>query len=507
MGLLVLLYVLVIGAWTWARYGEGQTAIFDLGIHTQATWLVAGGLNPFLSTRGLQVQADHFSPVVYFLAPFYWLWPDPRCLLALQTLWLASGAFPVYLLARRQLSGSFSLALAAVYLCQSCLLFINFFDVHFSSLLCTPLLWTCYALETGQRRLLGASLVMALTCSETAAVSVLALVPVAWARRGWRTAVAVTGLALLASQLSLAVIRWHNHGRSIQYSNLYSHYGRNGREVVTNLLTHPWQHVRDLNHRQNRVYLLEMAAPLAFLPLLGPLELTPALPVVAGNLLSWRDAQHSIRFHYMAGILPFLMWAAVAGLGRLRRRGVPPRVLLLVLGLGAIDGLWWSPLHPREWPEAASQQALALADLEQLVPAQASISLENGLGSHFSHRPNSYLFPNPIQRMAWGSRPQALVDQGGLGAEPLSCGAWRRALEACPVDCIAATPGWSFAFPLLRPDRTYLLGETCASGLYQLTYARHGVVLLQRGSASPRTPPRVMFPSEWDSYRWHLRYW
>ena len=101
--LATLIYLLVVGGLVCQRYAEGLNSTFDLGIHDQACWLVYHGINPFLSSRGLQVQADHFSPMAYLLAPLYFFWNDPRMLLLVQTLVLGSGSIPVYLLARRRL--------------------------------------------------------------------------------------------------------------------------------------------------------------------------------------------------------------------------------------------------------------------------------------------------------------------------------------------------------------------------------------------------------------------
>ena len=510
VGLATLVYILVVGMLGLDRYAQGLNSTFDLGIHDQAVWLVNHGLNPFLTSRGLQVQADHFSPMAYLLAPLYSLWDDPRALLMFQTLWLASGAFPVYLLARKHLrSQSLAQGLAVLYLCQPCLMFANFFDFHFTTLLSTPLLWACYALESNQSSLYYASLLTGLCCSETAPMSLLGLIPLAWLHSGWRRALVTSLLTVGGLALSLNVIRWHNHGHATQYTNLYSHYGSSGSQVVTQVLSHPLDSWNQLNTSLNRTYLLQVLGPVAFLPALGPLEMVPAAPVLAGNLLSWRESQHSVKYHYMAGILPFLMWASAVGLARLEKRQ-PVRRLGWLLGISCVVGILVGPLHPEEWPEPQPQRRQALADLHRILPDGASLSVDNTLGGHFSHRQNAYLFPNPMQMAAWGSRRQALVDQTCMGLDPALPGAWRRALEKSPVDYIVSEPGVIGEFPMTRPDRAYFLGETCACDRYTMIYAANGAVVFARAQAQARgrrRPPRTVPASDWHAWRDHLLYY
>lgn len=501
VALVAALYALLMSAMSLSRAGQGRAGTYDLGIHDQAVWLVAQGLNPFMTSRGLQVQADHFSPIAYFLAPVYWLWDDARALLVLQSFWLAAGAFPVYLLARKYLrSRGLAQGLAVLYLCQPGLMFANQFDFHFSTLLFTPLLWACYALEARDSRVYYVALLTGLACSETAPFSLIGLLPLVWQRRGWRHALATLVLALSFLGFSHQWIRWHNLGQSTQYAQLYSEYGGQSGGVVGHLLRHPVDSLNKLNTELNRKYLLEIFAPVAFVPWLAPLEMVPATPVMLGNLLSWRESQHTIRYHYTAGILPFVMWATCLAWGRLERR-MSVRKCSWLLVLACLIGLGVGPLHPEEWYPHEKHRRQALTDLRQLIPPEASISIDNTLGATLSHRQQAYLFPNPIQRAAWGNRPQALVDQSVMGLNPLSPGAVRRSLEQCTVDYIISEPGAPGDFPLLRPDRTYLLSEICAAPTYGPIYLKNGVAVFDRQKryrVSPRVLPLPHWRPWWD---------
>lgn len=501
---LFLLYTLLVGGWMLARLHWGYNGTFDLGIHDQAVWLVWHGENPLLTSRGLQVQADHFSPIAYGLAPLFALWDAPDALVLLQTVWLGAGVFPVYGLAlstfrqRRLAQG-----MALLYLLQPALLFMNQFDFHFSSLMTTPLLWACYALQRKERARYYCALLTALATSETAAICALGLVPVALFKASWRRALATLLLAVAGLSLSFNVVRWHNHGKASQYANLYSDYGTSAGEVVRTVLLHPWQTLERLNTSTNRRYALELFGPLGFTPLLAPVELFPATPTLAGNLLSWRESQHSVYFHYQAGVLPFLLWAACVSFAWLERR-FGAAVCARLIALCCLLGFLFGPMWPDEWEREQPAHARALADLQRLLPADASLSVENSLGGVLSHRARAYLFPNPLQTAAWGSRRQALVDQTDMGLDPATPGEWRRALETRPVDYIVAEPGNWAEFPFLRPDRDYYLGEICACPGYRLVYARNAAVVFHKQETGPRYGPWVLPRADFNPWKDHL---
>jgi len=119
--LAVCAYAAVFLGLTFRLYDRFATMSYDLAIFDQATWLISRGHSPFITVRGLPLLADHFSLILYPLAPLYWLWPSAKMLLLAQTLALALGALPLYALARRRLgSAPWALLLAAACCTQPC---------------------------------------------------------------------------------------------------------------------------------------------------------------------------------------------------------------------------------------------------------------------------------------------------------------------------------------------------------------------------------------------------
>src|SRR5713101_9972383 len=128
----------------------------DLGIFDQVFWNTTQGR--FLESTMSLVQAqphsylaDHFSPVYLLLMPAYALIPRPETLLVIQTLFLALGVWPLYLLARLKLEPGFQrLVWVLVYFLFLPVAFINLYDFHELALSVLPLGFAIYFLERGR---------------------------------------------------------------------------------------------------------------------------------------------------------------------------------------------------------------------------------------------------------------------------------------------------------------------------------------------------------------------
>ncbi|MFN8612674.1 MAG: DUF2079 domain-containing protein [Vulcanimicrobiota bacterium] len=445
LGLCMLAYWVLFSLWSWALHRNLDTGIFDLGIHCQAMWLFSQGLPDFLSTRGMASLADHFTPILFLLSPL----ANPWLALCFQSAALASAAWPIYQLGRRELAPPDAFWLALAYLLQPGLWSANLFDFHASSLALATLSWALWALHAGRPWIYWPALLLTLGEGEALGVTVCLLSLEAWRSGRRRTAVSTAALGLLGIALAASVMNAANGGQPSQYRSLFAQ---------PNLDPLSWL-----------TYLLLLLLPLFFLPLWGWPRLLPALPVILANCLSWREGQRGLDHHYLASILPFLMWAAAAGL---RGRRAPRVGLLLLLVANLLMHRWllikaWQP-HPY------------LPGL----PGGASLSADNGPGAHFCLRQNLFLFPNPFQPMCWGNRAQAMVETVGKAGQPPLPGLLRRRLQECAVDYILLSPD-SDSWPLRPADKAYWIRELRRSGLYREMNGR----LFQRQQPGPLRLP------------------
>jgi uncharacterized membrane protein len=425
----MLLYWVLFSAWSLALHRNLDTGIFDLGIHCQAMWLFGQGLPDFLTTRGMPSLADHFTPILFLLAPL----ARPQLALILQTAVLASAAWPLYRLARLELEDKPAFALALAYLLQPGLWSANLFDFHASTLALGSLSWALWGLHSGRLGLYFTALLLTLAEGEALGISVLLLGVEAWRTGRRRTALATFALALGGILLAGSVMRAANGGQGSQYQSLF---------LQPNLDMLSWL-----------LYGLLLLWPLAFLPLAGWPRLLPALPVIAANCLSWRDGQRGLDHHYLSSILPFLVWAAVAGL---RRRKPPAWTLAVLLIINLLMHRWLLITALAPHPPLAQ------------VPPQATVSADNGPGGQLCLRRSLFLFPNPLQPICWGNRIQAMVETVGKAGMPPLPGSLQRRLEECGVDYFVLSLARD-TWPLRPLDKAYWLSELRRCPLYRET--------------------------------------
>lgn len=423
----MLLYWIVFSLWSWALHRNQDTGIFDLGIHCQAMWLFSQGLPDFLSTRGMASLADHFTPILFLLCPL----ASPWLILSFQSAALASAAWPIYRLGQPEVGSRAAFWLALAYLLQPGLWSANLFDFHASSLALCTLSWALWGLHGRKPWIYWPSLLLTLGQGEALGVTVTLLSVEAWRGAQRRTALATAVLGLSGMGLAATVMRSANAGQASQYQSLF---------LQPNLDPVSWL-----------AYLILLLLPVFFLPLAGLPRMLPALPVILANCLSWRDGQRALDHHYLASILPFLMWASLAGL---RGRKPPKAALGLLLLVNLLMHRWLLLTALRPHPPIP------------IIPTEASVSADNGPGAQLCLRRNLFLFPNPFQPMCWGNRPEAMVETVGKAGQPPLPGALERRLLECPIDYIVLSLDPD-SWPLRPADKAYWVRELRRSQLYQ----------------------------------------
>jgi len=409
---LVVAYVVVFGRLTWAQQSNFGTFGFDMGIYDQGIWLLSRFKDPFVTVRGLEYFGHHVNPVTLAFVPFYWLGAGPHFLYLVETIWMALGAVPLWLLARDRLGNAWTaLVLAAAYLLYPALEWINWWHFHPDALTITPLL-AAWLLATRRRwKGFAVAVALALLCKEDAALAVLAL-GVVLALRGERRVGVVTALtgAVWFALATRVVIPWANDGVGPLYEDLFPQFGNSVGAIFLNVLRHPGL-VFDLASQPDRLtYYTQLLAPVAFLPLLALPLLAIGVPQAAINVISAHGYTHDIRYHYSAIVIAAVFLATVEACARLGDRPSRQRFLVGLVAATALAGnVAWSPsplgvkFHSGIWAAPQPKHAAARAALRQ-VPAGAGVSATYYLVPHLTHRTHIYEWPNPWVVTNWAVR-------------------------------------------------------------------------------------------------------
>jgi uncharacterized membrane protein len=359
------------------RHRAFGTGRFDLGNMTQAVWSTAhGDVLSVTDVHGEQISrlGAHFDPILVLLAPLWWLWPEPELLLVVQAVAVATGALPVYWLARKHLGEGWpAAALALAYLLSASVQWLTVSDFHAVALACPLLLFAWWHLDEDRLWAFALFAVAAMATKEHVGLAVAAM-GVWYALRRRRRAGIAIAVAGGAVALAAALV-------------VVPHFAPAGDSAFESRYEDPSLDGRDLS------YLAQLLLPLALLPLAAPLVALAAVPELALNVLSSTITQTSVKTHYAAVALPALLAATVFGAARLDRR-----LAYLAAAASAAGALLLGPLgridvRSDEHDEAA-RRALAL------IPEDAAVSATNALGAHLSTRKRIFSFP-VLEEATW----------------------------------------------------------------------------------------------------------
>ncbi len=409
VGLLIVLYIAFFSALSVARHEAFETLGYDLGNYDQAVWnTIHGRLLRFTNVKGLTIRlAQHVEPILLPISLSYLIYSNPKTLLVLQTIIIAMGAWPLYLLAREKLQSEFGgIVFAAAYLLFPALEAANLYDFHAVSLAPTFLLWAFYFLEKGKDPWFIVFSVLAMSCKEEMSllIGMMGLYALLLRKRKKLGAAMIVVAAIWFYVAVYIIIPWANPQGKSQYLAYYKDWGDNPLEIaLTMIRQRAWWLIFN---KGNLDYLFRLLLPLAFLPLFYLPILLIALPSLAINLLSGNMLMHRPEmFHYTGPIVPFTVLAALWGAGflvqrlgkRMPRGGKSLSYLLsclvLVCSLGYHHYRGFSPLSVRfSWPVATEHHHLAQQLIDR-IPPTASVSAQLNLNPHVSHREKLYIFP------------------------------------------------------------------------------------------------------------------
>jgi uncharacterized membrane protein len=365
----------------------------------------------------------HVEPVLLPISLLYLVWSDPRLLLLLQTVVIALGAWPVYLLARLALSrpppaggedvprqtgdepAGQKLAycllpplFAFAYLMFPALQSANQFDFHAVALAPTLFLFALYFIETERWGQFAILALLTMWCKEDMALVVFMLGLYALVvRRQWRIGPATMVVAGAWFLLAVGWILPHFDTRGVSpVATRYAYLGDGPGEMLSTVLTRPGVVLQQLITAEKGIYVFNMLAPVAFVALLAPQVLILAVPTLAVNLLSTDGFMHQLEgFHYGVMLAPIVVVAAAYGAAWLVRRWPRSRMSPSLLAAAILVATLWyhrshgyTPLAVQfkgTWPAISAHHRLG-EEMARQIPVEASLAALPRLNPHASQR-------------------------------------------------------------------------------------------------------------------------
>jgi uncharacterized membrane protein len=399
-------YIIVLVSASVFSYRHFFYAGLDLGIYDQVVWNTAHGRLFAYSFNPYSYLVDHREWFVLLLAPLYWVAAHPLTLLVVQTVVIASGAVPLYLLARQVFrdvpyGSRVAFAAALVYLAHPSVQLMNLFEFHMLPWVMPLCFWLWLCIAQRQWKRMWVVLVLLLLVREdvglmAVGVGVLSMVTQRAAR--WKGLV-IVGVSLLWFALMVVVGSVLSPEGTEKFFVFYDWLGNTPTEIVQTIVQHPLRFLSVLLDYDHTVIIVFLLMDVAFLAALAPRYLLPAtMPLLLYLSLNQSMLAPVMKTHYAAVLVPWFMIAALHGYRSLAARKWFMRIGLhtasaLVVGIVVLSqwmsrGPLWDMLH--KYDVMRYRDVHAYRDIVRKVDSDDSVMASFRFYPYLSEREHLY---------------------------------------------------------------------------------------------------------------------
>lgn len=431
LSILIILYALYFSIYTVIRYHSFYAGEFDLGNMNQTVWNTLHGhffmeSDPAGTLTVVSRISDHVDLLLLSVIPFYYFFPHVETLLIFQSLIVALGAVPVFLLARDITKKTWlSTIFAFIYLMMPGVQNANIFEFHAVTIGATFMLFSFYFLWKKKYLASVPFIILTMLAKEEVGFTITCMLCYFLVKENlpdslwkqWKVSgrklihnIATHTKQSLFLSISaciafcyplivvLLIVPKFRHGSSLYLKDYY--YGRQG--IVLWILTHPVSLIQQQGYDSFH-YLIAILAPSGFLAILAPFAFLISLPEILLDTLSTNHFMQSIHFQYAAMIEPFVIVATILGFVRcsqlLQKRFswfkeiylVAFMLLCVMICSYAYGSLPYSYEY-KPFISLNSADTAEVAYLQKTIPESASIIASNNVGAQFSSRYQIYTY-------------------------------------------------------------------------------------------------------------------
>lgn len=304
------------------KYQNFLNATFDFGIFTQMFENMATtGLPLTTVERSVEMShfGVHFSPFFYLLLPLYMIFRSPIYLICVQTICVAVGVFPVYLICKElKLSEKATLVFEIIYTFYPCLINGCFYDFHENKFLTTIILFLFYFILKEKRVPMLIFSLLLLSVKEDAAIYLIVIaLYVLISRKKYIDGSVMLSLAVVYFIIANKVVQslgtegvmmWR---LSDYFVNNEEGYGSVFKSVFFDI----GYLIKMMFTAEKFPFIIWMFLPLMFTPFVRRRisTLILLLPIIPINMMQSWQYQYNIDYQYTYGVAALIIFCAITG--------------------------------------------------------------------------------------------------------------------------------------------------------------------------------------------------
>ena len=439
----IILYVVLLSGASILRYKVFRASAFDMAIEIQNIWNTSHGrlLEDSINLGFIipRFWVAHWEFIFIPLAGLFRLFPSPLTILIVQTIVLASGAIPIYWLAKDKLKNHFAaVCFAYAYLLYPAMQNANLADVHGLTFVTPMLLFAFYFLQKRNLKLFSLFAFLSLLCREDASLILFMFgLYSIFVLKEKKLGVAVSGISIF---WFLVFLKRTAIRSMIGLPPIPVPQGITGHwDHLKAVFDNPFYIVDHLAKKYNIRYFINLFAPVGFLSLLSPLTLILAAPTFSINLLSDWVYAHDIQHQYTSTITPIIFISTIYGLKnvssliekkfsvqtnkvRLLKTIIHYCVPIGVVALSVTFCVFKSNVF-KVYSLKVTEHHKTIDKVISLIPTEASLCAETHLAPHAAMRRELYVFPQHMNKVDFvlydfNARQVRLWTKPGFGLQP-----------------------------------------------------------------------------------------
>jgi uncharacterized membrane protein len=370
------------------RFWQYETFYYDFGIFDQAIWKVSQFKAPIIEhlvVGGKWIFADHFSPSIFLVSPFYWITTRSEVILVAQAIIVGLSGLVLYRIGKHVLKSNFlALTILICYFLFSGLQNAVIFDFHELTIATLPLMLIFWAILKKKIKLYFLFLIITLGFKESFFATGIGIGMVLFfLRKEWRKIALFTIIiSVIWGIVSINVIIPAFSGKEYFYKPTLSNGILN---KIGDLVDSPVK-IRTLFYSFLSFGFLPILSP-AFFPLILQDYMLRFLP--AGYETRW-----DLGLHYNAQSAVILAMAAIFGLRNLMNikrfsklvpfLGIILIIISFILYRFILRGPFALAYNPAFYSH--TKDLVFLDNLVKKIPANSSIMTQNNLAVRFTHQ-------------------------------------------------------------------------------------------------------------------------
>jgi len=394
---------------TLQHYSFGTNAcdlsIFDYGIYYTLKGKIM--FEPFHGYWGSHF-AIHFTPIIFFIVPFYLFLKAPLFLLYLQVLAIALSAIPLYLITKHEFNNKFiASSVSIIYLLYRFVLNGLMYDFHVEMFFPLFFFSAYYFLIIKKNiRLFFVFFALSLFIKEDIAIYLFffGLFLIFKGKKYRKIGLIVSLCSILYFIISVMVIIPYfrnslGFGAAPVYTGLWDKFGTTPFQIIKNIVSSPTLIFKNIAWGKMIGNFSNLFLPLGLIPCFSSFALL-IIPPVFVLITSNNPLMSGFALYYSITIIPFLFLSFILGLKNFGEFFLKKsktqfnrnfRIIVIILILVNLSNTKWNVLRPSNY--YLIKYYKTMKKVINSIPANSSIASLSSIIPHIPKRRNMHMLP------------------------------------------------------------------------------------------------------------------